>query len=236
MKKLLCILCLGVFLGACASVSNVESDNHETEKRLALSQIHKKAKILSSELEEKEKQNTLNEDEKELVQNLKTWHQEKNAEMLIKYSSRPITSVDILTIGLAHNEAYSMEEIDKYLQLGLYVKNPYCENEFKSYKIFQVLPEHVLTFGCTVTDYDKCSTSLGKIFMFLKQENELYFDGKILTSPRDSCPTYLGIYKYESKDENFHTVPVLMFLPKTIDKAQLEFVQKTREESQKVFQ
>ena len=72
--------------------------------------------------------------------------------------------------------------------------------------------------------------------MFLKQENELYFDGKILTSPRDSCPTYLGIYKYESKDENFHTVPVLMFLPKTIDKAQLEFVQKTREESQKLFQ
>ncbi len=233
MKKLIYILCLGLLLGACASVSNVESDNYETGKKPTLTQIHKNAELLVAALEDEEKMATLNDEEKEFVTKLKNWDKEKEADELKKYADRPITSVDILTIGWAHNEGYTMEEIDKFLKLGLYVKNPYCENEYKSYEVFQVLPDFVLANGCEVTEYNKCNTINSKIFMFPKQKDELYFDQKILTPPSGTCSTYVGVFEYESKNERNHVVPVLVFAPKVIDKEQLENIRQSREESQK---
>lgn len=233
MKKLICILCLGLFLGACASVSNVESDNYATGKKPTLTQIHKNAELLVAALDDEEKVATLSDEEKEFVTKLKNWDKEKEADELKKYADRPITSVDILTIGWAHNEGYTMEEIDKFLKLGLFVKNPYCENEYQSYEVFQVLSDYVLAKGCEVTSYNKCSTINSKIFMYPKQKDELYFDQKVLTPPSGFCSTYLGVYKYESNNGMIHTVPILAFFPKTIDKEQLENIQKAREELSK---
>ena len=69
--------------------------------------------------------------------------------------------------------------------------------------------------------------------MFPKQGEDLYFDKKVLTPPTNYCSVYAGIFNYESKGGNQNTVPVLLFFPKTIDKVQLEHIQKMREESQK---
>lgn len=234
MKKLICILFLGLFLGACASVSKVESDNAETGKRLTLTQIHKNAQLVLAALEDEENIASLSEEDKEDLAKFKNWEKEKEAEKLKKYTDRPITTVDILTIGLAQKEGYSMEEVDKFLKLGLFVKNPYCESEYESYEVFQVLPEHVLANGCD-TSYSKCNTIDSKIFMYLKQKNEIYFDKKILTPPSGTCSTYIGIFKYESENGRTHVVPVLAFIPKVIDKEQLENIQRLREESQKFF-
>lgn len=233
MKKLICILCLGLFLGACASVSKVESDNAETGKRLTLTQIHKNAQLVLAALEDEENIASLSEEEKESIAEFKNWG-EKATEELKKYTDKPMTTVDILTIVLAQEEGYAMEDVDKFLKLGLFVKNPYCESEYESYEVFQVLPDYVLAHGCD-TSYSKCGTIDSKIFTYLKQKNEIYFDKKILTPPSGFCSTYIGIFKYESKDGMTHVVPVLAFMPKVIDKEQLENIQRLREESQKFF-
>ena len=236
MKKIICILCSGLFLGACASVSNVETDNYESGKRPTLTQIHKQAELLIAALEDGEKIQIepSSDEEKEVFEKLKNWDKTKEAEEIKKYADRPVTSVDVLTMGWAHNEGYTMEEIDRFLKLGLFVKNPYCENEYKSYEVFQVLPDFVLANGCEVTEYNKCSTINSKIFMFPKQKDELYFDQKILTPPSGTCSTYVGVFEYESKNERNHVVPVLVFAPKVIDKEQLENIRQSREESQKL--
>lgn len=233
MKKLICILCLVVFLGACASVSKVESNNYEAEKRPTLTQIRKIVEQVYAISEDDKTVETLDDEHKEFVAKLKNWEKEAGVEELKKYSERPITAVDVFTVGLALDEGYTMEEVDKFLKLGLYVKNPYCENEYKSYKVFQVLPDFVLASGCEVTEYDKCNTITSKTFMYPKQKDELYFDKKVLTPPNGFCSTYVGVYTYESNNGMTHTVPILAFLPKTIDKEQLKNIQKAREELSK---
>lgn len=224
-----------VIFCACASVSNVESDTYESGKRPSLTRIYKNAALLVAALDDEEKEATLSDEEKEFVTNLKNLDKEKEFDELKKYADRSITLVDILTIGWAHNEGYTMEEIDKFLKLGLYVKNPYCENEYKSYEVFQVLPDFVLANGCEVKSYSECATINSKIFMYPKQKDELYFDKKILTPPNGTCSTYVGVFEYESKNEKNHVVPVLVFAPKVIDKEQLENIRQSREESQKLM-
>lgn len=216
MKKLICVLC--VFLGACAST-----------QRPSLYQIEKNAIATIKDLQEKEEKDTLTEEEKKSLKELQELEEKEEIKKLLKYVERDIDYVDILTISVASQLGYSDEEIDKFLNLGLYVENPYCENEYKSYEVFQVLPKHVLAHGCEVTGYDKCNTISSKIFMYPKQKGELYFDKKILIPLSGFCSTYIGVYEYESKNEMMHTVPILTFLPKTINKEQLEIVQKTRE-------
>jgi len=233
MKKLICILCLGLFLGACASVSNVESDNYEPGKRPSLTQIHKIVEHVYAISQNEKIVETLDDEQKEFVTKLKDWETEEGVEEIKKYAERPITAVDIFTMKSALEEGYTMEEVDKFLKLGLFVKNPYCENEYQSYEVFQVLSDYVLAHGCEVTSYDKCSTINSKIFMYPKQKDELYFDQKVLTPPSGFCSTYLGVYKYESNNGMIHTVPILAFFPKTIDKERLENIQKAREELSK---
>lgn len=236
MRKLIFITCLVMFLAACTSVSNVAPDNSATVKRPTLSQIHKKAKELVVVLKKKEQEGTLTDEEKDVVQKLKGFDEAKEAVELKKYVERPITSEEIFTIAWASEEGYTMEEIDKFLKLGLYVKNPYCEKEFKSYEVFQVLPSIVLTHGCEITSYSECSTSHGKIFMFPKLKDELYFDNKILTPSAKECPTIVGVYTYEANNGMKRTVPVLVFMSTMLDKEQLKLVETSREESQKIFE
>lgn len=229
MKKLLSILCLGLFLGACASVSNVDSDNYEPGKKPTLSQIRKVAEGVYAVSQDDKAIEALDDEGKEFIAKLKDWEKEEGVEEFKKYADRPITAVDMFTMDLALEEGYTVEEVDKFLNLGLYIKNPYCENEYKSYEVFQVLSDFVLVNGCD-TSYSKCGTINSKIFMYPKQEDELYFDKKILTPPNGSCSTYIGIYKYESKNGTQHTVPILSFFPKTISKKQLEGIKQARKE------
>ncbi|WP_428075712.1 hypothetical protein [Candidatus Avelusimicrobium luingense] len=222
MKKLICILCLGLFLGACAS-----------NQRPSLYQIQKHAIATIKDLQEKEEKKTLTKEEEATLKELKDLEKDEGIQILLKYAERDINYVDVLTMGIASQFGYTEKEIDKFLNLGLYVKNPYCESEYKSYVVFQVLSDFVLANGCEITEYDKCKTINSKIFMYPKQKDELYFDKKILTPPSGTCSTYVGVFEYESKNEMNHVVPILVFIPKIIDKEQLENIQQSREESQK---
>ena len=222
MKKFFILVFISLILGACAST-----------QRPSLYQIQKEARTTIKDLNEKEKNATLTEEEKTALAELKGLGEKEEIKNLLKYVDRDIDWVDVLTLGIANEFGYTDEEIDRFLNLGLFVKNPYCENEYDSYEVFQVLSDFVLANGCEVTSYSKCSTINSKIFVYLKQKEELYFDKKILTPPSEFCSTYVGVYTYESKNGESHTVPVLTFLPKTISKEQLEKVLKAREELSK---
>lgn len=237
MKKMIFILCVAIFLTACSIVqkspSFIEIDKM-AQKRPSLTEINKAARDMSAELFEKEKQNTLTEEEKEILSAWRSSIEKEEMKRLLEYSVRNIDLADVLTLVWGGELGYTEQELDEFLKLGLYVKNPYCENEFDSYEVFQVFPDFVLADGCEITSYDKCSTSHGRIFMFPKQEGELYFDKKILTPPSDFCSVYVGVYSYETRVGVGKTVPILYFLPKEIDKVMLNNIKKMREETQRI--
>lgn len=223
MKKIIYIFILALLGAACSSAP----------KRPSLSQLQQFASEVVIDFQEREKEGTLSQEEQEEWKRLQDGMNSEEMLSLKKHSAQPINLDFPFLVAGAKEWGYSFEEINDFLGLDLIVKNPYCEDEFKSYKVFQVLSEHVLAEGCEVTNYDKCSTSHGRIFMFLKQGEELYFDNKILTPPAEFCSVYAGTYSYESNGGLSHTVPVVMFFPKTIDKVQLEHIQTMREEPQK---
>ncbi|WP_428078324.1 hypothetical protein [Candidatus Avelusimicrobium alvi] len=223
MKKIIYIF---IFMSLCAACSSVP-------KRPSLSQIQQFATQVISDLQARETAGTLSKEEQEEWKRLQEGMNSEEMLRLKKYSAQPINLEFPILVADANEWGYSFEEINDFLGLDLIVENPYCENEFKSYKVFQVLSDFVLADGCEVTSYDKCSTFHGRIFMFPKQGDELYFDNKILTPPSKFCSVYAGTYNYESKGGNSHTVPILLFLPKAIDREQLENIKKMREGMQK---
>lgn len=202
-------------------------------KRPSLSYIYKSAEETIKDLYQKETEKKLSEEEKNLLVELKKLEDKEEIQNLLKYSERDISYSDILTIAWGAEWGYSDIELNQFLDLGVLVPNPYCEEEFGSYEIFQVLSDFVLASGCRETTYNKCDTSHGKIFMFPKKNDELYYDKKLLIPPSGYCPVYVGVYQYESKNETEHTVPVVFFLPHIIYKGYLENIEKSREESQK---
>ena len=223
MKKIIYIF-IFVLLGAAC---------YSAPKRPSLSQLQQFASEVVIDFQEREEAGTLSQEEQEDWKRLQDGMNSEEMLSLKKYSAQPINLAFPVFVAGAKEWGYSFEEINDFLGLDLIVKNPYCENEFKSYEVFQVLPDFVLAHGCEITSYDKCSTLHGRIFMFPKQGEDLYFDKKVLTPPTNYCSVYAGIFNYESKGGNQNTVPVLLFFPKTIDKVQLEHIQKMREESQK---
>ncbi|MBQ7908883.1 MAG: hypothetical protein IJ311_05290 [Elusimicrobiaceae bacterium] len=233
MRKILFVLCVALFLTACAIVQKIPGSTDETaQKRPSLVEINKTAQDISTEFFEREKQNSLNEEEKEILNKWNNAKDDEEMKYLFQYADRNIELSDLITMRLGLDAGYTEQELDEFLKLGLYVKNPYCEDEFKSYKVFQVLEDFVLAHGCEITSYDKCSIYHGRIFMFPKQGEEIYFDKKILYPSDNSCSVYAGIFTYENNAGNINTVPILLFLSKTIDKKQLELIKKMREETQ----
>lgn len=205
-------------------------------KRPTLSQLQQFASEIVTDFQERERAGTLSKEEE------KDWNllkEEMASEVMLslkKNSAQPINLDFPILVAEAREWGYSFQEINDFLGLDLIIDNPYCENEFQSYKVFQVLSDYVFVNGCEITSYDICSTFNGRIFMFPKQGESLYFDDKILTPPAGFCSVYAGIFSYESRGGNQHAVPILLFLPKTIDKVQLEYIQKMREETQKELQ
>lgn len=205
-------------------------------KRPTLSQLQQFASEIVTDFQERERAGTLSQEEKQEWNQVQEEMESEEMSSLKKYSAQPINLDFPFLVAAANEWGYSFQEINDFLGLDLITENPYCENEFQSYKVFQVFPDFVLANGCEVTSYDTCSTLNGRIFMFPKQGESLYFDDKILTPPADFCSVYAGIFSYESKGGNQHTAPILLFLPKIIDKVQLEYIQKMREGTQKELQ
>lgn len=231
MKRVIVLFFISFLCGACATISRSSSPSHS--QRPSLAQLQQFAQETVTDLQNKEKEGTLSEEEAKNWKNLQKSGESKEMQDLQKHIEKTLGFDFPIFISAAQSYGYSFEEIDEFLELGLFVKNPYCENEFNSYRIFQVLPDYVLADGCRKTSYDDCSTLDARIFMFPKQPDKLYFDNQILKPESNECSVYVGVFSYISKDERKHVVPVLMFLSKVIDKIQLESIDRMRAESKK---
>lgn len=201
------------------SIENEEEKAH-SGKQLTLKAIYKQSeediKYLQN-LESKNLLNTLSKEEQKNWKDVKAFVIEAK-ELLSPYTSEPIDATFVNFVAIASEEGYSEEEIFGFIDPKIVVSNPYCEDEFNSFKVFQVLNDSVLANGCEKTSYSECETYGMRIFILPKIENEIYFDNKILKPDYNECPTYLGTYAYTSINGTAHTVPIVVFTQKKITK------------------
>jgi len=231
MKKIFFMLVGLSLISACASIQTNQQKNavnqEETQQtRISLKELEKHVKqkfaeIPSQELKKIEKDTEFQKGRKELE------------EAISKYSEREFSLQDMAFMSAAVAAGYTESEIFEYLDPSLVVKNPYCENEFQSFEVFQTLSDIILVHGCEKTSYSECSTAYSRNFVTYKKPNEIYFDKKILTPNKNECPVYIGVYQYESKNGNTHVVPILSFESKKITKMRIETILKIREETAK---
>jgi hypothetical protein len=231
MKKILFILVGLSLISACASIQtnqqeNVVKQEENQQTKISLKELEKQVKqrfaeIPSEELEKIEKDANSQKEIKEFK------------ESLSKYSDREFSLQDAALIAAAVAAGYTDSEIFEYLDPSLVIKNPYCEDEFKFFKVFQTLPNMVLVSGCTKMLEDHCYSLSSRDFVTYKRDDVLYFDNKILQPNKDECPVYIGVYQYESRNGHTHVVPILSFEGKKITKMRLEEILKIREETAK---
>jgi len=189
----------------------------KSEKRPSLSEIEKRIRDLTPEEFEKMKQEK---EFSELAKNIKDYFQK---------SYINVSDKDVLFLVVAKSFNYTFEEIDKYLHLGLFVENPYCENDYKEFKVFDVIGQSfVLAQNCKNEYGDKCSTIGSSIFVFFQEKGEVYFDDKILSLGKKECVTITGTLSYLTSGGRKRTVPIVDFELKFIDKGRLQWITERR--------
>ncbi|MGN0025172.1 MAG: hypothetical protein ACI351_07065 [Candidatus Avelusimicrobium sp.] len=107
------------------------------------------------------------------------------------------------------------------------VENPYCEDEFKSYKVFQVLPDFVLVRACKDTT---CKTADDKVLLLFKEIDYSYTEGEIINTPDVFCRTYIKDYAYQDKSGKQQFASAFMLLPKNMEKSFLQQIKSLRGE------
>lgn len=231
MKKMFFIILSLALISACSSVqTNQQSNNEKQEEKqqveISLRELAKNVKqnfaeISPEKLAELEKIEKNPEFQKEI---------KEFKESVAKYSEKEYSLQDMMFIGAAYAAGYTESEIFEYLDPSLVViKNPYCEDEFKFFKISKTLPNVLLVNGCKETSYSsECFTQYDRKFITYKKPNEIYFDGKILKPNKDECPVYIGVLEY-----GFQVVPILSFEGKKITKMRSDKILKIREETAK---
>ena len=221
MKRLSLLLFVLILSAACSSV--IKKDNrHNLE--LIYNQSQKMANLCGDE-------------NKRLSKEQKAWC-EKGIELLksesfaefSKYSKREVTLADVTTLIWAQQKGISLKEIDDFLELGISVSNPYCEEFFPVYQVFQVLDDSVLAEGCRNSDMESCDYS-ESYFLFPREKGKLYYEGLYLFPAEGECSVSAGTYTYTLKDNTKNTIPVLMFVSKDIDRMQLNNIKQMRESS-----
>ena len=236
MKKILFILVGLSLMSACSYIQtnqqkNAVNQEENQQTKISLKELEKEikqrfAEMPSEELEKLEKDTEFQKGRKELE------------EAISKYSEKEYSSQDMVFMIAAHAAGYTESEIFEYLDPSLIVKNPYCENEFQFFEVFQTLPEFVLVKGCNKKEGmgDYCFSLNIRNFVTFKKPNEIYFDGKILKPNKDECSVYVGVFQYEARNGHTHIVPMLSFESKKITKMRIEQILKNREETAKEIQ
>lgn len=86
----------------------------------------------------------------------------------------------------------------------------------RNFKVFQVLEDGVaLAIGNELSSYDL-------IVLLWNDQGEKYYDNQDVVAPRGKCFRQIGIYKYESKDERYRTVPVVTIMDDDFEEVETE--------------
>ena len=80
----------------------------------------------------------------------------------------------------------------------------------RSFKIFQVLDEHV----ALVNGKDRYGYYDGMIYLLVGDRNSVFYDDKIINVPNGKSARMVGTYQYRTRNGEFKTVPKIKFIDK----------------------
>ena len=115
-----------------------------------------------------------------------------------------VTFVVLLIIGLAQNPA-AFQGVTNFEEQGDIVHE-------KSFEVMQVIADNAaLVHG------KECPSStlyLGTLYLLRNNEGKYYYDDEIIKVPVGKVVRQTGIYKYQTKSEDYKTVPIIEIVDK----------------------
>ena len=82
----------------------------------------------------------------------------------------------------------------------------------KDFKVFQVIGEGY-ALAEEILELSSGISRPGNLLVLVTNENgELYYDDQIIEVPKGKCMRQIGVYEYQTKSENWKTVPIVQVM------------------------
>jgi hypothetical protein len=82
----------------------------------------------------------------------------------------------------------------------------------KDFKVFQVIGEGY-ALAEERLEFSSGITLPGNLLVLVTNDNgELYYDNQIIEVPKGKCMRQIGVYEYQTKSENWKTVPIVQLM------------------------
>jgi hypothetical protein len=82
----------------------------------------------------------------------------------------------------------------------------------KDFKVFQVIGEGY-ALAEERLEFSSGITLPGNLLVLVTNDNgELYYDNQIIEVPKGKCMRQIGVYEYQTKSENWKTVPIVQVM------------------------
>ena len=82
----------------------------------------------------------------------------------------------------------------------------------KDFKVFQVIGEGY-ALAEERLEFSSGITLPGNLLVLVTNDNgELYYDDQIIEVPKGKCMRQIGVYEYQTKSENWKTVPIVQLM------------------------
>ncbi|MCL2567300.1 MAG: hypothetical protein FWE18_04320 [Alphaproteobacteria bacterium] len=85
-----------------------------------------------------------------------------------------------------------------------------CVGEANKFKVFQVLAPTAALASEKNDLYDTMDIYNGLTVLFVNDERKYYYDDQIIKISKKQCARQVGIFKYQTKDDNYKTVPIVI--------------------------
>ena len=84
----------------------------------------------------------------------------------------------------------------------------------KDFKVFQVIGEGY-ALAEERLEISNVITIPGNLLVLITNDNgELYYDDQVIEVPKGKCMRQIGVYEYQTKSENWKTVPIVQLMNK----------------------
>ena len=82
----------------------------------------------------------------------------------------------------------------------------------KDFKVFQVIGEGY-ALAEERLEFSSGITLPGNLLVLVTNDNgELYYDDQVIEVPKGKCMRQIGVYEYQTKSENWKTVPIVQLM------------------------
>ncbi len=82
----------------------------------------------------------------------------------------------------------------------------------KDFKVFQVIGEGY-ALAEERLEFSSGITLPGNLLVLITNDNgELYYDDQVIEVPKGKCMRQIGVYEYQTKSENWKTVPIVQLM------------------------